>query len=85
MAQDPVVSEVESNYFKISTLLLRIAPRAVRIKFNDVFKPEHLQATLKFNSSKLADLKNHKCINQSQWNFMFPRKGKLSDIVYTFV
>ncbi|XP_071124327.1 E3 ubiquitin-protein ligase DZIP3-like [Mytilus edulis] len=75
MAQEPVVSAVESNYFRISTLLLRIAPRAVRIKFDDVFPPEHLKDTLNSNSSKLSDLKKDKCVNQSQWNFMFPKTG----------
>lgn len=76
MAQVAVVSENESNYFKISTLLLRISPRAVRIKFDDVFHPEYLTDTLSANLNKLTDLKDKRCLNQTQWNSMFPKTGK---------
>ncbi|CAG2221692.1 Thioredoxin domain-containing protein 3,Thioredoxin domain-containing protein 3 homolog [Mytilus edulis] len=53
----PNVSEEETNYFKISTLLLGIAPRAVKIKFDDVFPPEHLRDTLSLNIERLTELK----------------------------
>lgn len=76
MAHVAVVSERESNYFKISTLLLRISPRAVRIKFDDLIHPEDLRDTLSSNLSKLTALKDKRCINQMQWNSMFPRTGK---------
>lgn len=75
MGQIAVVGAEESNYFKISTLLLRISPRAVRIKFDDVIHPEDLRDTLGLSLSKLTDLKKNKCINQMQWNSMFPRTG----------
>ncbi|VDI07446.1 Hypothetical predicted protein [Mytilus galloprovincialis] len=73
MAHVAVVSEEESNYFKLSTLLLRISPRAVRIKFDDVIHPEDLRDRLSLNSSTLNDLKDKRCINQTQWNSMFPK------------
>lgn len=71
----PIIGEEDSNYFKISTLLLRIAPRAVKIKFDDEFRPEVLTETLNSNKSVIADMKNKRLINQVQWDSMFPKKG----------
>ncbi|CAG2249597.1 NME8 [Mytilus edulis] len=68
----PNVSEEETNYFKISTLLLGIAPRAVKIKFDDVFPPEHLRDTLSLNIERLIELRHNRSINSVQWNSMFP-------------
>lgn len=77
-AQEPVVSGIDSNYIKISTLLLRIAPRAVRIKFDELFSPEVLKEVLKSNLIKISNLKTCRSINQEQWNSMFPKTGMMS-------
>ncbi|VDI57518.1 Hypothetical predicted protein [Mytilus galloprovincialis] len=72
---EPNVSEEETNYFKISTLLLGIAPRAVKINFDVAFPPEHLRDTLSLNIERLTELKNNRSINPEQWNSMFPSTG----------
>lgn len=71
-----LVSETESNYFKIFLLIFKISPQAVRIKFDDVIHPDYLRYTLGSNMSKLTSLKDEGCINQMQWNSMFPKISK---------
>ncbi|CAC5426174.1 NME8 [Mytilus coruscus] len=74
MAQEPIVGEMESNYFRISKLF-ESAPRAVRIKFDDTFPPEILKETLHKNITILTNLKDNKSFSQIQWDSMFPRTG----------
>lgn len=83
-AQEPVVSGIDSNYIKISTLLLRIAPRAVRIKFDELFSPEVLKEVLKSNLIKISNLKTCRSINQEQWNSMFPKTGMMSRFFFIY-
>lgn len=75
MAQEPIVGEMESNYFRISTLFKKIAPRAVRIKFDDTFPPKQLKEILDENFTILTNLKDNKTFSQIQWDSMFPRTG----------
>jgi hypothetical protein len=49
-------------------VVLRVAPRAVRVQFDKEFDPVCLRGTLKSQQSRLLDLKNKKRITQSQWN-----------------
>ncbi|CAG2205156.1 unnamed protein product [Mytilus edulis] len=53
-----LVSETESNYFKIFILIFNISHQAVGIKFDDVIQPDHLRYTLGLNMSKLTSLKD---------------------------
>ena len=67
----------ESNYIKIAMVVLRVSSRAVRVQFDKGFDPVCLQKTLKSKLSRLLDLKMEKRISQTQWNLLFPRKGRL--------
>lgn len=44
--QTAIVSQEETNYIRISHLLLRVAPPAIRVKFDSEFDPTLLQKTL---------------------------------------
>lgn len=68
----------ESNYLRFYYLMMKVAPQAVRIKFNTEFAPSILQKTLYQNKVKLNKLKMEKVINAAQWEHLFPRTGKAS-------
>lgn len=46
------VTKEETNYLRIANLLLRIAPPAVRVKFDSEFDPVMLQKTLNQSRSQ---------------------------------
>ncbi|XP_052077694.1 uncharacterized protein LOC127715630 [Mytilus californianus] len=68
----------ESNNLRFYYLMMKVAPQAVRIKFNSEFAPIVLQKTLYQNKVKLNKLKMEKVINAAQWEHLFPRTGKAS-------
>lgn len=71
------VTEEEANYFRIINLMLRVAPQAVRVKFDQEFFPGGLQKVLNKNEFKVLDsLKRKRVINKKQWDLLFPRTGK---------
>lgn len=73
-------SKEELNYLRIISLLYKIAPSAVRVKFDKEFHPTRgLETVLKQDKFKILDpLKRKRIINQVQWDLMFPPKpGKL--------
>ncbi|VDI61217.1 Hypothetical predicted protein, partial [Mytilus galloprovincialis] len=72
----------ESNYIKISLLILKISQRAVQLKFDTEFHPDCLQETLDRNIDKLRELQRMNRINQHQWTLLFPSKGKPSSEKY---
>ncbi|XP_063448189.1 uncharacterized protein LOC134727733 [Mytilus trossulus] len=75
---DTMATEIpseESNYIKISLLILKISQRAVRLKFDTEFHPDRLQETLNRSSGKLRELQRTNRINQLQWTLLFPSKG----------
>ncbi|VDI64738.1 Hypothetical predicted protein [Mytilus galloprovincialis] len=76
---DTMATEIpseESNYIKISLLILKISQRAVRLKFDTEFHSDCLQETLNRSSGKLRELQRMNRINQHQWTLLFPSKGK---------
>lgn len=78
------ISKEVSNYIKIALLVLRISPKAVRMKFDIEFHPERLRRTLDENFPKLQELYQKKRIlSKEQWNLLFPvkRKGKTINII----
>lgn len=83
MAQEPVVSKEDSNYFKIATLLLRVAPRAVKIKFDDVLSPENLKESLKSYRGDTDDLKITRLIDEIRWN-MWSRECQIKKLSSSF-
>lgn len=77
-----IVSQEETNYIRISHLLLRAAPPAIRVKFDSEFDPTLLQKTL--NGEKngiLGTLNRKKIINQAQWDKLFPQGGMSSTVL----
>ncbi|CAG2244893.1 unnamed protein product [Mytilus edulis] len=82
---DTMATEIpseESNYIKISLLILKISQHAVRLKFDTEFHPDCLQETLNRSSGKLRELQRMNRINQHQWTLLFPSKGKPSSEKY---
>ncbi|XP_052090920.1 serine/threonine-protein phosphatase 6 regulatory ankyrin repeat subunit C-like isoform X2 [Mytilus californianus] len=73
-----LITMEESNYIKIALLLLRISPRAVRIRFDYEIHPDCLNKTLNSNIRKLTYLQSKRHINQEQWNLLFPGTGEVS-------
>lgn len=66
----------EINFLRAANLVLRVAPPAVRLKFDKEYDPVALQHTLnKARCKDLEPLKKRKVTNLSQWNLMFPVSG----------
>ena len=74
---EATTSRHESNYIKIAMVVLRVSSRAVRVHFDKEFHPVCLQKTLKSERGRLLDLQMKKYISQTQWNLLFPGKGRL--------
>lgn len=66
----------EVNYLRLANLVLRVASRAVRVRFDQEFDPAILQKTLNRNRLELEKLIEKKFINKSQWDLLFPVSGK---------
>ncbi|VDI54537.1 Hypothetical predicted protein [Mytilus galloprovincialis] len=68
------LSQEEENYVRMSLLLTRISPRAVRVLFDKEFPPASLSFTVndKNKKKKLNDLRVRRVINQAQWDLLFP-------------
>lgn len=67
----------EINYLRLSNLILRVAPTAVKTKFDYEFHPTVLQRTLNQNKMKVIEpLYKQRIINKTQWDLLFPVTGK---------
>lgn len=72
-----VLSPEEENYLRIAHLLIRVAPSAVRVRFDKEFYPGGLKTVLnQSRSSTLETLKKRRVFNQAQWDLLFPKSGK---------
>lgn len=72
-----IFSRDDINHFRIINLLYRIAPSAVRVKFDNEFDPSILEQTLKRNRGKIMDLTTKKkVINQTQLGLLYQKRGK---------
>lgn len=70
-------SKEEENYLRIANLLIKVAPNAVRVKFDKELHPDVLQTVLTQNKYKILDsLKRKKVINRIQWDLLFPSSGE---------
>ncbi|XP_071145816.1 uncharacterized protein [Mytilus edulis] len=69
------ISEEETYYLRIANLLLKVAPTAVRVKFDKEFCPSGLQTFLNQKRAKIQGLTQKRIINQKQWNLLFPNSG----------
>ncbi|CAG2226977.1 unnamed protein product [Mytilus edulis] len=66
------ISAEETYYLRIANLLLKVAPTAVRVKFDKEFCPSGLHTVLNQNKAKIQGLKQKRILNQKQWNLLFP-------------
>lgn len=74
---DCPLSQEDSKCLRIMNLILRIAPAAVRIKFDKEFHPSGLQKVLNQARVRVLEyLRKKKVINQTQWDMIFPVSGK---------
>ncbi|CAG2247880.1 unnamed protein product [Mytilus edulis] len=65
------------RYLRLACLLLHIAPRALRRHFDHEFHPDKLQAFILQKQSKILELKQRRCITQTQYELLYPA-GELS-------
>ncbi|VDI79941.1 Hypothetical predicted protein [Mytilus galloprovincialis] len=61
----------EINNLRLSALLLKTGPRAVRVLFDRFFPPGGLQTVLNMEKISLEKLKKKRVINQAQWNLLY--------------
>lgn len=71
------MSQEDINFLRLAGLLIRIAPRAVRQRFDYEFHPEQLQQFLSKNRRIINELKTKKrVITTAQYDILYP-KGKV--------
>ncbi|CAC5401627.1 unnamed protein product [Mytilus coruscus] len=73
-------SEEEMSFLRIISLLYKVAPSAVRVKFDKEFHPTNgLETALRQNKFKVLEpLKRRRVINQTQWDLLFPSSGTVT-------
>lgn len=71
-------SKEEMDYWRIISLLYKVAPSAVRVTFDKEFHPTNgLEAALKQDKWRVLEpLKRKRIIHQVQWDLLFPISGK---------
>ncbi|XP_063407051.1 uncharacterized protein LOC134690859 [Mytilus trossulus] len=68
------LSQEDINFLRLAGLLIRVAPRAVRRRFDCEFHPEQLQQFLRTNRGKIHNLTNKKrIITLAQYDVLYPR------------
>lgn len=65
--------EEDINFLRLTGLLIRVAPRAVRQRFDFEFHPEQLQQFLRTNRGKIYDLTYKKRITLAQYDVLYPK------------
>ncbi|CAG2227454.1 unnamed protein product [Mytilus edulis] len=73
----PQLRKDTKRYLRLACLLLHIAPRALRRHFDHEFHPDKLQAFILQKQSKILELKQRRCITQTQYELLYPA-GELS-------
>ncbi|XP_062605994.1 ankyrin repeat domain-containing protein 50-like [Saccostrea cucullata] len=66
-----IVSPEETNFLRFVNLVLKRAPKAVRVYFDTVHPPCNLATDLASERPTLTNLRARKIINQVQWNTLF--------------
>ncbi|CAG2227856.1 unnamed protein product [Mytilus edulis] len=68
------LSQEDINFLRLAGLLIRVAPRAVRRRFDFEFHPKQLQQFLSKNRHKIDDLTHKKrVITLAQYDLLYPR------------
>lgn len=71
------ISPEEENYLRITHLMIRVAPTAVRFRFDEEFHPDRLKTILFENRNNIIQALNRKrVINNTQMNVLFPESGE---------
>ncbi|VDI02941.1 Hypothetical predicted protein [Mytilus galloprovincialis] len=72
------LSQEDINFLRLAGLLIRVAPRAVRRRFDCEFHPEQLQQFLRTNRGKIDNLTYKKrFITLAQYDVLYPRETLL--------
>ncbi|XP_062610995.1 uncharacterized protein LOC134272844 [Saccostrea cucullata] len=74
----PTVSPEETNFLRFVNLILKRAPKALRVHFDTVHPPNNLVTDLATQRPTLLSLKARKVINQVQWDTLFGVPNPLS-------
>ena len=69
------ISKEETNNLRFVNLILRLAPSAVREKFDMEIHPDLLQTFLYKKKIKLEELHRKRIISQNQMALLFPIKA----------
>ncbi|XP_076087735.1 uncharacterized protein LOC143058157 [Mytilus galloprovincialis] len=77
-------SKEEMDYWRIISLLYKVAPSAVRVTFDKEFHPTNgLEAALKQDKWRVLEpLKRKRIIHQVQWDLLFPISGPVSSTTF---
>ncbi|CAG2256748.1 unnamed protein product [Mytilus edulis] len=67
------LSQEDINFLRLAGLLIRVAPRAVRRRFDVEFHPEQLQQFLRTNRGKIDNLYKKRIITVTQYELLFPK------------
>lgn len=77
-AAAPLLTEDETNFLRFVNLLIRIAPKAVRVVFDKYFQPCGLSVVLNQSKGKMEYLNQRKILNKSQMELLYPLQGKIN-------
>ncbi|XP_076081216.1 uncharacterized protein LOC143052139 [Mytilus galloprovincialis] len=66
------LTEEETNFLRLTILVIKLSPKAVRVLFDNKFPPTDLTNILKRKLSKLKSLNDKKIINLAQWDLLYP-------------
>ncbi|CAC5382522.1 unnamed protein product [Mytilus coruscus] len=61
------------NFLRLAGLLIRIAPCAVRQRFDLEFNPDTLQRFLSTNRGKIEELRSKRVITKAQYDLLYPK------------
>lgn len=78
------MSQEDTNFLRLAGLLIRIAPRAVRQRFDFELDPFTLKTFLSKNRRGIEELRGKRVITQAQYDLLYP-KGMLTDISKLFM
>ncbi|XP_062605992.1 uncharacterized protein LOC134267803 [Saccostrea cucullata] len=74
----PTVSPEETNFLRFVNLVLKRAPKALRVHFDAVHPPNNLVTDLAAQRPTLSSLKSRRIINQVQWDALFGANNPMS-------
>ena len=67
----------ESNFLRFSHLIQKIAPQAVRCRFDNEFPPTDLDRKIRQNLTLLMELHQKRVLTKQQWNLINLPRGNI--------